>query len=212
MTGTTTATVEVLTAEVRTLVVGSRQVTLSVYRQLDVRYGVKRFEPFGRVRDDANKKRPSERPTTVWMVGRDTESDALMAAYINTPDWFSYPPDHVAEEYLHWAIHIPRPAGHPRSVGQVNHTVAEKDGRTLRWSTLEGSGLTGMACPIRASAHVTGPFADKVPPERLCHVDLDALRAEWQPAADEELAMMLAAQADYDRCAALPLIVLAGLR
>jgi hypothetical protein len=45
----TTARVEVLTAEVRTLVVGSRQVTLSVYSQLD---GVRPafIEPFGRVR------------------------------------------------------------------------------------------------------------------------------------------------------------------
>jgi hypothetical protein len=44
-----TATVEVLTAEVRVLMVGSRQVTLSVARQLD---WVERseLEPFGRVR------------------------------------------------------------------------------------------------------------------------------------------------------------------
>ena len=52
MTATTTAHVEVLTAEVRVLMVGSRQVTLSVYRQLDhVRPG--HIEPFGRVRDGA---------------------------------------------------------------------------------------------------------------------------------------------------------------
>ena len=36
MTNTTTATVETLTAEVRVLMVGSRQVTLSVYNQLDM--------------------------------------------------------------------------------------------------------------------------------------------------------------------------------
>lgn len=43
-----TATVEVLTAEVRVLMVGSRQVTLSVYNQLDhVPSGG--IEPFGRV-------------------------------------------------------------------------------------------------------------------------------------------------------------------
>ena len=52
MTATTTAHVEVLTAEVRVLMVGSRQVTLSVFRQLDhVRPG--HIEPFGRVRDGA---------------------------------------------------------------------------------------------------------------------------------------------------------------
>jgi hypothetical protein len=43
-----TSTIQTLTAEVRTLVVGSRQVTLSVYKQLDnVRHDA--LEPFGRV-------------------------------------------------------------------------------------------------------------------------------------------------------------------
>lgn len=45
-----TATVETLTAEVRVLMVGSRQVTLSVYRQLDHVPGLKQMEAFGRVR------------------------------------------------------------------------------------------------------------------------------------------------------------------
>lgn len=44
-----TATVELLSAEVRVLMVGNRQVTLSVYRQLDV-VKVEAIEPFGRVR------------------------------------------------------------------------------------------------------------------------------------------------------------------
>lgn len=44
------ATVEVLTAEVRVLMVGSRQVTLSVYKQLDVATLGRNFEIFGRVR------------------------------------------------------------------------------------------------------------------------------------------------------------------
>jgi hypothetical protein len=47
---TTTACVEVLTAEVRVLMVGSRQVTLSVFRQLD-RVDSALIQPFGRVRD-----------------------------------------------------------------------------------------------------------------------------------------------------------------
>ena len=49
MTTTTAARVEVLTAEVRVLMVGSRQVTLSVYAQLD-RVEPEEIEPFGRVR------------------------------------------------------------------------------------------------------------------------------------------------------------------
>lgn len=43
------ATVETLTAEVRVLMVGNRQVTLSVYRQLDL-VDPAFIEPFGRVR------------------------------------------------------------------------------------------------------------------------------------------------------------------
>jgi hypothetical protein len=43
------ATVEALTAEVRVLMVGSRQITLSVVRQLD-KVAPELIEPFGRVR------------------------------------------------------------------------------------------------------------------------------------------------------------------
>lgn len=43
-----TATVETLTAEVRVLMVGSRQVTMSVYNQLDY-VAPEQIEPFGRV-------------------------------------------------------------------------------------------------------------------------------------------------------------------
>ena len=71
MSNSTTATVETLTAEVRVLMVGSRQVTLSVYNQLDeVPYAD--IEPFGRVRPrDAEQGR-------VCVVGRDKESGALV--------------------------------------------------------------------------------------------------------------------------------------
>lgn len=58
MTATPTATVELLTAEVRVLMIGRRQVTLSVYRQLDT-IDPDQIEPFGRVRDgkDTDRKR-----------------------------------------------------------------------------------------------------------------------------------------------------------
>jgi hypothetical protein len=49
MTGNKTTTVEMLTAEVRVLMVGSRQITLSVARQLDT-VNADEIEPFGRVR------------------------------------------------------------------------------------------------------------------------------------------------------------------
>jgi hypothetical protein len=58
-----TATVETLTADVRVLMVGSRQVTLSVYRQLDS-VAPRDFEVFGRVRAKAFKD------DVVELVGR----------------------------------------------------------------------------------------------------------------------------------------------
>ena len=75
---TTTARVEVLTAEVRVLQVGRRQVTLSVYRQLD-RVDPDEIEPFGRVNVEA--------PSGSWLgerqvevVGRHVETGALVAS------------------------------------------------------------------------------------------------------------------------------------
>jgi hypothetical protein len=57
----TTATVELLTAEVRVLQVGSRQVTRSVFRQLD-HVPAAEIEPFGRVCD-------SGEPGVIEVVG-----------------------------------------------------------------------------------------------------------------------------------------------
>lgn len=72
------AHVQVLTAEVRTLVVGSRQVTMSVYNQLDnVPPGS--VEPFGRVT-------PKD---WTWLflhvVGRHTATGALVRSYVPRP-------------------------------------------------------------------------------------------------------------------------------
>jgi hypothetical protein len=48
------ASVEVLSAEVRVLKVGNGQITRSMYRQLD-EATLERFEPFGRVKDNKRK-------------------------------------------------------------------------------------------------------------------------------------------------------------
>jgi hypothetical protein len=68
---TDTATVETLTAEVRVLMVGNRQITLSVARQLDT---VKLFEmePFGRVRLDKDREN--------YVIGRSKETGTLVLA------------------------------------------------------------------------------------------------------------------------------------
>jgi hypothetical protein len=66
-----TATVETLTAEVRVLMVGSRQVTLSVAKQLDVRL-LSDVTVFGRV------KLASDRD---YVIGADAEGRLVLAAY-----------------------------------------------------------------------------------------------------------------------------------
>lgn len=65
--------VQVLTAEVRTLVVGSRQVTMSVYNQLDD-VAPAEIEPFGRV----NPK--DTRPDMIYVVGRHVITGALVSS------------------------------------------------------------------------------------------------------------------------------------
>lgn len=84
MTNTTTAaTVETLTAEVRTLVVGSRQVTLSVAKQLDV-IPLARLELMGRVRIDKDDTDHSG-----WAIGRDARTGSLALSkwdYLTRPE------------------------------------------------------------------------------------------------------------------------------
>jgi hypothetical protein len=69
------ATVVALTAEVRALMIGSRQVTLSVYRQLDT-VDHTECEPFGRVRDPQNVEGYG-----VYVVGRHVQTGSLVRSY-----------------------------------------------------------------------------------------------------------------------------------
>lgn len=78
MTGTDPhqAHVQVLTAEVRTLVIGSRQVTMSVYNQLDTA-PPDQIEPFGRVNlsgDDTH--------WFLFAVGRHATTGALVRSHL----------------------------------------------------------------------------------------------------------------------------------
>jgi hypothetical protein len=66
-----TATIEVLMAEVRTLLIGRRQVTLSVYRQLDS-VDPYEIEPFGRVSDKQDQDK------RLHVVGRHLKDGSLV--------------------------------------------------------------------------------------------------------------------------------------
>jgi hypothetical protein len=80
---TRSATVNTLTAEVRTLVVGARQVTLSVFNQLDVVHPLW-VEPMGRVRPRENGYRLSQ----IHVVGRAVDDGALVRSRLETRDSF----------------------------------------------------------------------------------------------------------------------------
>jgi hypothetical protein len=67
------ATVEVLTAEVRVLMVGSRQITLSVARQLD-QADPAEIQPFGRVAPKGSQ------PGYVYVIGKHAGTGALVRA------------------------------------------------------------------------------------------------------------------------------------
>lgn len=94
-----TATVEVLSAEVRVLQVGARQVTLSVFRQLDT-VGFDAIIPFGRVRDPRDDGSYDSRVMNV--IGRDIETGSLVRCHLFAPSHerlAKYPVD-LREKYV----------------------------------------------------------------------------------------------------------------
>ena len=90
-----TATVEVLTAEVRVLMVGSRQVTLSVFRQLDY-CSPQEIEPFGRVND------ASADDDYLRVVGRDDDGVLVMSRIGNSRVHRDSSPEENAEAHRVW--------------------------------------------------------------------------------------------------------------
>lgn len=231
MSDTATATVEVLTAEVRVLMVGSRQVTLSVYNQLDdVPHRL--IEPFGRVN-------PRDRESSViCVVGRQIETGTLARA--RTP--------YLSDEFLSDTY---RDDAHDIVVKTVDAILAAKDdpadglgGGPLANAVSEGARtfsrlVNAQIFRVTTLAKVLRSAIDKTPTQwkysnraaqaitdlyqwtklevtpttgmlagdiETSAIELIARRA----AAEEEAAIFCAAvKASW---AELPLIVLAGLR
>ena len=114
------ASVEVLSAEVRVLHVGNGQLTRAMYRQLD-EASPERFEPLGRVRD--GKGKPSE--GVLKLVGRDTATGALVRHGAYPPDWSA---SDTPEEFTHWQTHT-----NQSTTGRYR-VAAGPDGRHLVWA------------------------------------------------------------------------------
>ncbi len=90
------AEVQVLTAEVRTLQVGSRQVTMSVFNQLDTVRQPSDVIPFGRVRPRAG--------TGVDVVGVD-KNGVLVAGHLERPSRLL----NLHDLTLHYSAHYAHP-------------------------------------------------------------------------------------------------------
>lgn len=214
-----TATVEVLTAEVRALMVGSRQVTLSVYRQLDL-VSRERMEPFGRVCD--NK---IEKESDISLVGRDALNGTLVSTVLSRPTWTGFSPS-----LQHYVFHTDRPG-----LGARYTPFDPFQGHVLRYST--DRGFLCKAPPLDGQVDPSWPRGDEPNVEELRleyrsirdandkrrqeHLaawlrgdfcQLVALHSQWNDEAHEDYETYKRAQRYYDQAAALPLIVLAGLR
>ena len=108
---TTKAEVETLTAEVKTLVVGNRQITLSVARQLDeVHY--EEMEPFGRVRVDKG---------IVSLIGAHHETGQLVLAEL---------PPNLLRRYEHQGAPIPEP---PKKYGIGGGVRFDRNDAVVLW-------------------------------------------------------------------------------
>ena len=90
-----TATVEVLTAEVRVLMVGSRQITMGVFTQLDEVYEDD-IEAFGRVR-------PRNSQDFIWVVGKHKDDGTLARSCVYGEHWATPPDEKELSIAREWA-------------------------------------------------------------------------------------------------------------
>lgn len=192
----TTASVEVLTAEVRTLMVGSRQVTLSVYRQLD-EVPDQECEPFGRVRDA--KDEPGGQ--AIHVVGRSKETGALVRSYRPQP-WPNFAPVDAPEAMgnrwcHHYDAHV--------DGSQKCYFTNKSHGRPVACIATEGD--TGVFWHVKRNDHVYHSGA-----AGYWTFASDELAARAEQLAKEELADRRIIAQQHAEWSTLPLIVLAGLR
>jgi hypothetical protein len=193
----TTARVEVLTAAVRVLMVGSRQVTLSVYNQLDL---VDAFdiEPMGRVR-----AREGE-----GLVGADPDGNLVRADFPSPGLLLAL---NICPEQEVGQVTDDSPGCGYQGGRHGHHTVR------LRWNGL--TFYSGLADPFsddgKTEHHMGGPPPTPAysAPEwaNVCAEHRSVYH--WSAAElDDRAAEYRRVLARRDELEALPLIVLAGLR
>ena len=208
MTITTTATVQTLAAEVRVLQVGSRQVTMSVFKQLDFK-PLDAVDIFGRVSVPA---KPDDNEG-VHLVGRLRDGGDLVRVWVpKFKGWYRYGTD----EFYHWLLHAGR-------LGKSRNWTAAVDGDDkLIWR----NDSFECTCPrfmVDEPRYRHGPDSDyylwswfraEHNHRRDSGEFFDFTEAEdlWKAAAAKQLTVVKKESDDYSAAQSQPLIVLAGLR
>lgn len=188
----TTAKVETLTAQVRVLMVGNRQITLSVARQLDHVDSLRAEQIMGRVRIGKDRG--------LSIIGQNDSGDLVICPGIPRPrinDFFECPDDWKV--CRHWNHRKP-----------VRVFSGENSDETcvLYFPPYEGQGID--------EGHISGHISEckktsvgKSPCQgKIAFLDMENLKREEEAA----LADYRAALSNYETAAAAPLIVLAGLK
>jgi hypothetical protein len=215
MTNTTnTATVQALTAEVHVLMVGSRQVTLSVARQLDV-IPLSGLTPFGRVR-----LKSDEYPDD-WIVGANVVTGALCLSHaryeVDKRAFIPLDDDPNRLKPLRCRNQQPSGDGYRQPSDEIRLSF---DGWPI---VLRDSDTEDRHAAYSHACHYTRPDHD---PTACNHPGCEGFHCDeacktWDPRDyHDDIALAVAAhqlrcQEDQDRVTAakaLPLIVLAGLR
>jgi hypothetical protein len=213
------AEVQTLTAEVKALMIGNRQVTLSVYRQLD-EVEPDEMEPFGRVRDS----RDSE--YAVSAVGRHRTTGALVRASRRFnpkfgPDEWNAPRslrNHGGLAGLRsaWAVVGPSNEGWEWDFKAGVHRLGDRELTSEQYAELPNApwfGTIGERSPYAVNlVFSTTPLTDNaIKPGGWDYADPDT-RSHLKAAAERWLDDIHAHVEQWERWRSQPLIVLAGLR
>ena len=188
MTTTATATIETLTAEVRTLVVGSRQVTLSIAKQLDI-VDLSRLRVFGRVHIS---KDPN------YVIGADTDGTLALSKYTNGYMYFDRP--------------LIGPCDHDGGHIIVCATGRQQNGQVYRL-TLDGVEfeiLTDATQPCGIEGHTSRYRGND--PDECDGWQTNGHRDQISQSLQSQLAEQADKKALHKAAAESPLIVLAGLK
>lgn len=196
------ASVDLLTAEVRAVMIGNRQVTLSVYRQLDtVPYA--HIEAWGRVRPGNSDAAPG----SLQVIGRHRETGVLSKSTVLRPPASGDVEVYLDGPFSDWFVLGPaRDIALPRPIEwRPDLPVAPQRVQLLK----RGDTQTYVSVPTRHPQHL------KVLPE-LTPGSVTFASSEAKVHVLNESAALLdeieEGRHEYAEVEALPLIVLAGIR